>query len=252
MTEYPRLITYSNFGYINYAINLLENLIKNVKNHKLTFYCLDNETYELLTSKYSHNENFTFEKFFQDSVSKEFQNYGTQGYNKILHMKIKVLYESLNEYNFVHFIDCDVVCLKEPSLDYYEKYSDKDIVFQFDVGLGHGHGFFNNWVCMGNALLKNTPGSIYILNKIQEYQVKYPGKNDQECLKKYFDDNNIKDIREEKNANLYVFPYEEYTNGWILKNKYLSLDSTYFFHANHVIGNNEKIQLLKEANSWYL
>ena len=47
---------------------------------------------------------------------------------------------------------------------------------------------------------------MYLLDKISEYQLMYPNLNDQECLLRYFDDSNIKDIRDEKNINIYLYP----------------------------------------------
>lgn len=249
-STYPVLISYSNYGYSNFAINLIENFVLNVKNHKLNFYCLDDKIYNLLNNKYKNVSNINFELFQVQNISENFQNYGSTEYNKITNTKVNILKNALEKFNFIHFIDCDVVCVREPQLEYYDKYKDKDIVFQFDVGLGHGHIFYTIWVCTGNTLIRNTKGTKYILETIEKYQ-NIHNKNDQECLFQYFKDNNITDITTEKNAKLDVFPYEEYTNGWMIKNNAITLKDTYFFHANHVVGNSEKINLLKSVGFWY-
>jgi hypothetical protein len=68
----------------------------------------------------------------------------------------------------------------------------------------------------------------------------------------YFRANNIKDIRDEPNSKLMVYPIEEYTNGYMLNHKIYTLDKTYFFHANHMIGNAAKEYFLRFNQMWYL
>ena len=245
----PVIVTYANTGYLHFAKNLLENFLQKVHHHSLHFFCLDSNIYKVLKEDYGHHPRFIFELFDVD-VSQSFESYGTITYNLLTHTKVKVLTKALGLYPFIHFIDCDVVCVKEPAAEYYEQYKDKDIVFQFDCGLGHGHGLFNNWVCTGNMLLRNTLGTFYILSQIETFQERHADKNDQDCLKAYFDSKGIIDIHEEPCACLWVFPIEEYTNGWMIKHRAMDTSKTYFFHANHVRGDAEKIGLLKQIGFW--
>jgi len=182
--ELPVLVTYANIGYADFAKNLLLNLNKEANNYKIHFYCLDRELKELL-EKLPLTISIVFE-ILDVNVSSKFQKYGSYEYNKITHTKMNVLRKALSVYNYIHFIDCDVVCMKAPDKDYWLKYADKDIVFQYDCGFHNSstphHPFYNTWVCTGNTTLRNTLSTNLLLDTIEQYQHKYPNKNDQECL----------------------------------------------------------------------
>ena len=250
----PVLVTYSNSGYAPFAINLLLNLAKKVKRHRLHFYCLDEELYTMLTYQFGNNPLFVFQRV-EAGVSKNFESYGSPLYNQITHTKMSVLRDALDKYKFIHFIDCDVVCINEPPADFYESFKQYDIVFQYDNGWMYNNGplhpMFNSWVCTGNTTLRDSPGTRYILDKIEAYQARGAG-NDQECLKAYLDDAGIKDIRKDPNAKLYVYPIELYTNGFVINHGFFTTKDTHFFHANHVAGATQKRELLKKVGEWLL
>lgn len=256
---YPVLVSYSNIGYLTFATNLLMNLEQNIKNHKVHFYCLDDLIFnELNKMKLSGilTIDLTLERL-NVNVTSSFANYGTLDYNKLTHTKVTVLQKALETYNFIHFIDCDVVCIKEPSLEHYHKYSQYDVVFQHDAGFHsktrmHASILNHIWACTGNMSMRNTAGTKRILAIIDLYQRKYKNKNDQECLYQYMMDHGITNLSNFKDANLFTYPYEEYTNGYWLNKNIGDLSQTYFFHANHVSGSHAKIQLLQKANQWYL
>jgi Nucleotide-diphospho-sugar transferase len=261
MSEIPVIISYSNYGYSIFATNLLLNLNTTLKNHPVHFYCLDQKIYQHLVQLNLSNLVITFEILDDTGTSVEFESYGTARYNQITHTKTSILRRALNAYQFVHFIDCDVVCIKEPDADYYVKYKEYDIVFQYDCGFHsadnpHSPTLHPTWTCTGNTTLRNTPGTQYILDRIDEYQVKYPFQNDQENLRSYFQDLGITDIRDYVDTRghigtkLYTYPPHEYTNGYWLNHDIGSLESTYFFHANHVVGFVQKIDLLKKSGFW--
>jgi len=243
---YPQLITYANFGYIDFAQILVKN-IKTLKYHKLHFYCLDQQIYEELTK--TPDENITFE-LFDVNVSMQFESYNTQNYKSLTHQKVVVLEKALAKYGFIHFIDCDVVVLKEPSVEYWDKYN-YDIVFQYDCGFHSKDSphlpLFYRWTCTGNMTLRNTPATQLLLSKIKSFQQKYPEKNDQDCLDEFFKQTSGDDIRNCTLANLYVYPYEEFTNGYWLSRQIGDLTRTLFFHANHVEGKDVKLNLLNQA-----
>jgi len=254
MSAHPVLVSYSNYGYFPFLANMLINLSKKLTNHSVHIYCLDKETAEGVV-KLNLPLRLTVDLLMVD-VSKDLQDYGSQGYNKITHTKLHILADALQKHGFIHFIDADVVCIKEPAAEFYEEYKDYDIVFQHDTGYftkekPHRHRW-DTWTCTGNMSLRNTPGTMALLNKIYQYQQLYPSKNDQECLLQYFEDKNIKDIREETCAKLYCYPYELYTNGYAIGYKIFGIEETYFFHANHCVGREKKIELLKTVGEWYI
>lgn len=251
----PVIVSYSNLGYIDFAKNMLYSMSSKLKRHKVHFYCLDSEIYEKLNECSFSNLDLILE-LVDSTATKDFQNYGSVGYTKITHHKIKLIKDALLKYGFIHFIDCDVVCVNEPSEEHYEKYRHYDIVFQYDCGMYDKHKLhhhlFTTWCCTGNMTLKNTKGTMHLLNSLLDYQSKHALKNDQECMLSHFKDLGIDDIRHYPQAKLYVYPIEEYTNGYWVDKDIGSLEKTFFFHANHVIGYQNKIQLLKKANCLYL
>jgi len=235
---------------------MLINLSKHAPNHKVHFYCLDTEIYEFLTKAKFGKLDVTFELWNCD-VSKYLEGYYSEKYMKITHQKMGILRDALQKYGWIHFIDSDVVCIHEPTPEFYDEYKNYDIVFQFDCGVDpskdhFGDYRFNTWTCTGNMTLRNTEGTAYILNTIWRFQKLFPKKNDQECLLQYFDEFKITDIRQEENAALYVYPPDKYVNGNVFMNSGYNTDSIYFLHANHVIGRDLKMDLLKKAKQWWI
>ena len=254
MEEYPVIISYSNFGYAKFAENLLRSINQTMKHHRCHFYCLDDEILAYLSAL--SLPNITFE-LVNEAVSKKFESYGSQAYNKITHTKMNILRKALKEFQYIHFVDSDVVCVKEPSVEHYRKYKEFDIVFQHDAGFHstthmHAPTLHHIWACTGNTSLRNTPGTEFMLNKISEYQDRHPTANDQECLYRYFQDTGVTDIRNVKEAKLYTYEVAEYTNGYWINRDIGTLDATYFFHANHVTGPGQKIMLLRKAGQWFI
>lgn len=255
--DYPVIISYSNNGYFDLAKNMLINLNNTIKKHKIHFYCLDEDIYTNISKLQLPNIHLTIELVNNTNISKNFESYGTMQYNLITHTKMYILNDALNRYNFIHFIDCDVVCIKEPDASHYIKYANYDIVFQYDCGMYtptklSTPTLHTTWTCTGNTTFRNSLETKMLLNKIIEYQTRYKNKNDQECLCQYFQDIGITDITIHRPAKLFTYNVDEYTNGYWLNNNIGSLNNTYFFHANHVSGKNEKIRLLKKANSYFI
>ena len=122
MSDFPVLISYCNNGYYDFATNLLINLNIKIKNHKVHFFCLDNDIFTKLKALKLENLDVTF-TLINLNTAKGFQNYGTFNYNKITHTKMGIIESALKLYNFIHFVDCDVVCINEPNIEHYKKYT---------------------------------------------------------------------------------------------------------------------------------
>jgi hypothetical protein len=254
MTDLPVLISYSNIGYFPFAKNLLLSLSKTLRNHKVHFYCLDEEIMMALMALNITNIDLTFE-IWDANVSRQFEAYGSPQYNQITHTKMAILKDALAKHKWIHFVDCDVVCMKEPTADFWAHYAPYDIVFQYDAGFDSADKphwpYFHIWACTGNTLFRDTSATHRLLNIIQEYQQKYPMKNDQECLYTYFQDNQMKSILQDPLARLYEFKPREFTNGYWIDKDIGDTSETYFFHANHVAGSDNKIRLLRKVGQWF-
>jgi hypothetical protein len=251
----PVLITYSNYGYAPFAKNLLLNLCQTARNHKVHFYCLDTDIKTYLEALDLSGLDIQFE-LVTSELSRGFEAYNSAGYMKITHTKMGLIKRALERYQWVHFIDCDVVCVREPTAEYWAQWADYDIVFQYDAGFYSATRpewpFNHIWACTGNTLFRNTAGTHALIDKIIEYQGRYPRKNDQECLYQYFQDLGIKDISKCPLAKLYTFPYEEFTNGFWVNRDIGDVSRTYFFHANHVSGSSAKLRLLRKIGMLYI
>ena len=92
--ELPVLIAYSNNGYVTFAINMLLNFTKVIKNHRLHFYCLDEQIYSTLTTYFGSNPLFTFQ-LVNANVTSGFESYGSEKYNAICYLKNYFIRDSL-------------------------------------------------------------------------------------------------------------------------------------------------------------
>jgi hypothetical protein len=207
---FPVLITYANSGYYDFSKNLLKNLNETIKNHKICFFCLDENIFKKINNDkiYFSNLNLEIISFYQSNILSSLQDYGTKEYNKITQTKILILREALKKFSFIHFIDCDVVCFKEPNEEFYTNYENFDIVFQYDCGCydkyNLHHPPFYIWTCTGNMTLRDNERTHFLLNEIEKYQMKNENMNDQECLYQYFKDLNINNIRDFNRTNYIV------------------------------------------------
>jgi len=255
----PTIISYSNIGYHVFAKNLLVNIASTLVNHRIKFYCLDEEICKELNAFVEFNKNhFQFAEGQLEIIPhyenlkieglRNFQNYGTAEYNKITHTKMDILLDALEKYGWIHFVDCDVVFMKEPPIEFYNKYETYDIVYQPDVDPGRP---FNTWICTGNVSIRNTPNSVRFLNEIKQCQTRQNSGNDQDCQRLVFDEAQITDIRDYPHARLFEYPPENYTCGYNIMHNLVDRNQVMVFHANHVTGGDAKIELLKKMGKWY-
>ena len=247
----PVIISFANIGYLTFCENLLRNIHDKVHNHRVVFFCMDNELYTNL-QKYATDriEIVRYNSDTEGEVSSKFVNFGeTDEFRKMMRIKMQIIYESVQKYSFVHFVDGDVVFCKEPTSEYYEKYKEYDIVFQRDSPPPSLP--YSAWTCTGNFTLRNSERTLAYLLKIQEYQfTKNVAEQNAQCI--YLNELGITDIRDYPNARLTEFPITEFTLGSGVRDKHVSLDTVMVFHANHVLGFQLKRQLLKDIGMWYI
>ena len=243
----PVVISFANFGYLDFVINLIKNVQDVLKNHRFVMYCMNRELFDAVQSYSSDRIEIVL---YECNVSKNFGNYGTYSFNEMMRVKIEVISEAVAKYGFVHFIDGDVVFCKEPTEDYYSAYADYDIVYQRDAPPPNEP--YHEWTCLGNCVLRNTTRTIQLLNTIRLYQGRFPDMNDQECQREIFRDMKVTDIRTFPGVKLTEFPMEEFTCGYCITHSLVDPEGIMVFHANHVNGKAAKIDLLKRVGKWYL
>lgn len=243
----PVIISYANSGYRDFAENLLRNIRDAVHNHTAVFYCLDSTLYTALSPYASDRVEI---RLHEQDLEANVATYGTAGFNKLTHTKVSILRDALSRFGFIHFVDADVVFCREPTVEYYSKYTDYDIVYQRDAPPPNEP--FNPWTCTGNFTLRNTKNTLQFLQKIEDMQALHPDQNDQDCQRLLFESEGIVDIRTYPNARLTEFPMQDFTCGYAVLNPFVDVREIIVFHANHVVGRDAKIALLRQMGKWYV
>jgi Nucleotide-diphospho-sugar transferase/Methyltransferase domain len=243
----PVVISSANFGYMDFARNLLANVRETLSTHRFVFYCMDQQLYNSLKGRATDRIEI---RLFDTTCDTGFQDFDSAKFIGIDRAKIQIIRSALSEFGFVHFVDADVVFFKEPTAAYHAEYADYDIVYQRDMAPSMGSAY-DPWTCVGNMTLRNTESTRTFLDTLQEYETRYPEKNDQECQRQMFRDAGISDIRMYPHAKLTEFPMEHFTMGWVVSNQPDILKDTMVFHANYVVGKDAKMNRLKQVGKWY-
>jgi len=246
----PVIVCFSNIGYKNFADNFVMNIIDKIHNHKVIYYCLDDEIYNYLTSKYK-KDNLLIERFHNDTeYLSQFEHYGSSNFVKLMDTKMELIKYALQKYDFIHVVDADIVFLQELTESYYEKYSEYDIVYQRDAPPPNEP--YHEWTCTGNWLLRNTKNTTDFLDKIVEYKSKFPNFGEQEAQREVFRSLGVKDIRNYPYAKLTEIPAEEFACGYYVRENAVDFKNILVFHANHVVGYEAKKGLLMKLGKWYI
>lgn len=253
--SYPVIVTYANFGFVEFAENFLINVSKNAPNHSVIFYCLDEQLLLHLKKLYSNSIKFQFIAWYQKNISSHFLNYGTEQYNQLLQNKLCILKNALKNHEKVLYLDCDVVFLKEPDLDFYQKFSNYDMVFQSDSYPPTAQDDIT--VCAGIMIIKNSLAASRFIDDIIKIQEQNPNNHDQECMYIYFMENNVCSLNTLKSLldlNATCAPWNVFMAGiYVLRESAKIVQpSTYLFHANFVVGKMRKMNLLNQVGRLYL
>jgi hypothetical protein len=243
----PVVISFANFGYLDFVVNILKNVQDVLKNHRFIMYCMDRELFEAVNSYSSDRIEIVLH---ERNVSKDLIAYGSSTpFLEMMRVKTELIIDAVIKYGYVHFVDGDVVFCKEPTEEYYSKYADYDIVYQRDAPPPNQP--FHEWTCTGNFVLRKTGSTIQFLNTLRLYQGRLQ-MNEQECQREIFRDAKVTDIRKFPNVKLTEFPMEEFTCGYCITHSLVDPAGIMVFHANHVNGKAAKIDLLKRVGKWYL
>lgn len=252
-TKNPVFISFSNYGYVKLAENLLHSIQQKVKHHKMVMYCLDQDTYDHLLPL-EQPDKIELILYNQFNTSKKYENYNTEEFKEIDHLHVSILQHAFKTYDFIHFLDSDTVIINEPSEEYYEDYKEYDVVFQADCNSIEPDYYI--WTCIGNMSLRNTYGTHFLLDSINIYKKRFieigMNYNDQEVLREMFKGTEITDIRKFPHANLSQYPTIHYTCGVLVDQDKVDVSQIKIFHANWVLGIENKITLLKKLGAWYL
>jgi hypothetical protein len=206
---------------------------------------------EKIVDQYSPQLSIEVIEFIKSSNSLDisnYSNYGTQGFNYITSIKWDVILKTLDKhYETVVYADCDLVFIADFS-DYIKSSSH---IFACGIQSESSPSFPPNY-CTG--FMYFTRGAADFLKKLSTVNVAYAHKyNDQDVFNMIIKENPhvVKD--------LLALPEALFQNGLLYQThsgaKFPELVGElrpYLFHANYVIGVENKINLLKRSKLWFL
>ena len=123
------LVTFTSSGYNDITKNLSKSIEVNNVNYNLNIFCLDEESCEFNFPKNTNLilfDNDPLEILQQDEIMRQQHD----SFGDVMLKKFEVIFESLNQYEYVIYIDGDIV-VKKDFLDYISKFINKnEMIFQ--------------------------------------------------------------------------------------------------------------------------
>jgi len=232
-----KLITLTNDGYIEYTQNLVASL-ERVGINNLEIFAVGKKSYNHF-NKQNIQTHFLNNNYFSN-VNK-FQEWRSKNFNKLMFIKLSIVYETLLGAEKVLYIDGDIVFLKNP-ISEINTMPIKDMIGQFDYNPTEK----NKTLCAGFMLVNNTEESknLFNPNRVPSDLLDLNPKN-----KNHFDDQRY--INQNLSSVDYkFFDIKKYPNGLYYYNHHEVLDPT-IIHFNYIIGS-EKKKIMQDMGFWYL
>lgn len=227
-------ITFTNFGYIDFTLNLLESINKNNIDLPLKIYCTDDRSYSYLLKKGYDAELLENRLIISENIVSWKAGQGEFG--KLMINKFMSINSALKNNKHVLYLDGDVVVkqnLQEYLIDYLR---DDDFLFQLDY---NPKKIIQDELCAGFMLIKSSLKTIELfnINNINlEELVKLPS-HDQTFLN-----------QNKKNFNYKFLSSHKFPNGAYFSN---FITNPYAIHFNYFIGSKKK-KIMKKYGEWYI
>tara|TARA_B100001996_G_scaffold133739_2_gene101798 strand:- start:8074 stop:8778 length:705 start_codon:yes stop_codon:yes gene_type:complete len=227
-------ITFTNYGYLDFTLNLLNSIEKNNVDLELSIYCTDIKSFNELENKGYKAINIISE--LESSNNKLEWEAGNEDFGLIMIKKFEAIYNSLKENKLVLYIDGDVV-IKKDITDYLcNEIGDNDFLFQLDYNPKKTE---QNDLCAGFMMIKSQEETLNLFNPNNldiEKIIKLPS-HDQTYL------------NQNKESFKYNFlPIQEFPNGAFFMN---FETNPKIIHFNYLIGKNKK-KTMQKCGEWYL
>ena len=225
-------VTLTNKGYIDYTHNLLNSIKKFESDVDLRIFTLDDESFNYFQQH--HNDVIKYDT----NVSEEFVGQKSEGFGNLMIVKFEIIYKSLNEFDYVLYIDGDIV-VRDNIMNYLlSKSKNKDIVFLNDKRPSKPN-LIN--MCAGFMFIKSS-------KKTQKFF------NPENINSKKFNDYTTHD-QTYINRNLAKFnyaslPLDLFPNGPHYYKNYETLKPK-IIHFNYLLGDKKKDEMIK-YNQWFL
>ena len=231
-------ITFTSDGYIDLTKNLCASIIKNNVDLNLNIYCLDSKSYETDFGEKSNNINFYDNKNFKHLEKNEIMRQDSEFFGDLMFKKFELIYQSLLVYDYVIYIDGDIVIKKDFLKNIFYNFSYKDIAFQNDKRPSKPNEIN---LCAGFMLIRSNKKMKKFFNptNIPIKKFKKFKTHDQTYINK----NKIK-------FNYNILPLDQFPNGPKFYSNF-EIINPLMVHFNYVRGD-EKIKLMKKYNEWYI
>ena len=239
-------ITFTTSGSVKLCKNFLLSVKQLGMEKNFTVYCLDKESF-------SEIEKMGFKTKFFDvkGIGSEFHEYGRSDFRRVTEAKIQIIINELKDKDSLVYTDCDVVFRHNPTefINFSnEQMKDKEV----DIVFASDNPFMT--ICTGFMHIKNTEKVHELFKQYFELSREY-GKRGSECM---YDQEIIFEILTkrffDKHEKLIwgVYPTDFVKNGPLYWNEAETrTGNEAVVHVNFTIGEENKINRLKEANLWY-
>ena len=226
-------ITFTNYGYLDFTLNLLESIKKNNIDLDLLIYCTDKKSFDFL-SKFDNKCILLNSKLSQSKKATSWKA-GNSVFGELMVSKFESIYDALLKNDYVLYIDGDIV-IKENILEYLEnEIEDNDFLFQLDYSNKRST---QDDLCAGFMMIKSNNKTKKIFNPDEidfESIINLPA-HDQTYL------NNLKNKFTYKFLSPILFPNGSFYFNFLTEPKII--------HFNYIIGKAKKNKM-KKMNEWY-
>ena len=236
-------ITFTTSGSLRLCKNFLMSLRELDMEKDFTVYCLDEESFSEI-SKF----NCDVKLFEMQDVGNEFHEYGKDGFRKVTEAKIQIIINELKYKDSLVYTDCDVVFRHNPT-EFIEFSNEQTKDQGVDIVFASDNPFMA--ICTGFMFINNTPKVHGLFNKYFELSEAY-GKEGSEHM---FDQEIIYELLFRDNSiglKWGIYPTDFVKNGHLYWSEPQRTGNEAVVHVNFTIGEQNKINRLKEANLWFV
>ena len=127
-------VTFTTAGYTDFTLNLIKSIKKNNVELDLKVFCLDKQSYEVISTNHNNSEYFESEHHDGSNKLLKFDPQGNKDnpFNRIMISKFQIIHSSLINSDHVLYIGGDIVIKKNIEYKLLNSLDRKDILFQND------------------------------------------------------------------------------------------------------------------------
>tara|TARA_A100001035_G_scaffold52023_2_gene37963 strand:+ start:34395 stop:35108 length:714 start_codon:yes stop_codon:yes gene_type:complete len=231
-----RFITLTNKGYTEFTLNLLLSFENANIQEQLTVYCIDDYSYNFFQKKGYFVEKV--EHSFNESLN-DISKWRSYQFNKIMFLKLSIIYQNLKKFQKVLFIDGDIF-IKKDFFKAINEYPDNyDILAQLDNDANSDSPI--KTLCAGLMLINSNKTTLKLFNP---KKISYFKKRRKNFL---FDDQKHINLNIHK-LNVKFLDPKLFPNGSYFYKNYETINPL-LIHFNW-IENDEKKELMNKFNCW--